>query len=248
MPKYGLIGKSLEHSFSPTYFAQKFKQLNREDCSYSAFPLDQIESLKALVYQQGLAGFNVTIPYKSAIIPLLYRIDDSALKVGAVNTVKVIWKDKTFQMEGYNTDIIGFRDSLLPFLKAQHQNALILGSGGASKAIKVVLDELSVESMIVSRDQRHDLTYADLDKDTLAAHTLLINCTPLGTAPHVNEMPAIPWQALTKAHLVYDLVYNPQESMLLQKAKSKEAQTKNGLEMLHLQADAAWEIWTSTHI
>lgn len=245
MPNYGLIGESLLHSFSPAYFEKKFEQLAITECSYTAFPIDKIESINQLIQQHRLDGFNVTIPFKSSIIAHLDSIDNDALEIGAVNTVTVHWEGEHFSTKGFNTDVIGFRKSLEPLLTNPHERALILGSGGASKAIKWVLNKMSIDFQVVSRSQLNDLTYSDLNKSIIEACTLIINCTPLGTSPNVSEMPDIPWKFLTDKHLVFDLIYNPPESLLLQKANKQGALTKNGYEMLELQADASWKIWQS---
>jgi len=250
MPKYGLIGQSLQYSFSPAYFAQKFEQLQRTNCSYKVYSMPNVDAINALIIEERLKGFNVTIPFKTAILPYLDGLDPSAKKVGAVNTVKVHWEGEHFHTIGYNTDIVGFKQSLVPLLAKGSLNALVLGSGGASKAVVAALNALAFDWRMVSRQQKgaQFIAYPDLTEALMQSHTLLVNCTPLGTAPNTEEMPDIPWQHLGPNHLVYDLIYNPEKSLLLRKAEAQGASIKNGLEMLQLQADATWDIWqTAQH-
>lgn len=239
---YGLIGYPLSHTFSPQYFAKKFAE-EKIDASYDAFPIPNIKEFpKFLLSHSDLRGLNVTIPYKSAIIPYLDTLSEAATNIGAVNCISIDNGIKT----GHNTDIIGFEKSLLPLLQTQHKKALILGSGGASLAVAYVLDKLEIPYTVVSRQHIHgSITYASLIENIIAEHTLIINTTPLGTYPAVNAAPPIPYNAISKQHLLYDLVYNPEETMFLSMGKKRGAVIKNGWEMLHIQAEASWDIWNS---
>jgi len=241
MKTYGLIGFPLSHSFSQKYFKEKFQRekiLNRE---FKNFSLESIDEFPSLIKQNpNLAGLSVTIPYKQSVIRFLEGIDATAKKIGAVNCVRV--SDR----KGFNTDIIGFMQSIQPLLKPYHHKALILGSGGASKAIQYVLKKMKIDYYLVSRIKNKDSknkTYSDLNQEIIAAHSIIINATPLGMFPDINNYPRIPYEFLTPKHLLYDLNYNPQETLFLKKGKEKGAQIKNGLEMLHVQAEKAWEIW-----
>lgn len=239
---YGLIGYPLGHSFSPAYFAKKFAT-QHIDASYEAFPLQNIAEFNSLLAKHDLKGLNVTIPYKEAIISYLDALDDTAQKVAAVNTI--LFKDG--RKVGYNTDVIGFEQSLVPLLKAHHKQALILGTGGASKAVAYVLEEKGIPYTKVSRIKREDvLTYDELTPELLAENTLIVNCSPVGKIPELNKAPAIPYKDITTKHLLYDLIYNPSETMFLMVGKQRGAQTKNGLEMLQLQAEASWHIWNNS--
>lgn len=246
MRTFGLIGRSLSHSFSQTYFSQKFYRLGLDDCRYELFELAEARDLPDLLARHpDLAGLNVTIPYKEQIWPYLTDVASSAALVGAVN---VIEHRADGSLIGHNTDYVGFRESLRTFYPAQEPaaRALVLGTGGAAKAVAVALRELGIAHWLVSRDllSAH-LTYAELTPAVLAAHSLLINTTPLGTYPNVQAYPAIPYDALTPQHYLYDLVYNPRETVFLQKGREAGAHTKNGLDMLERQAEAAWAIWNS---
>lgn len=248
MKKLGLIGFPLSHSFSQKYFTQKFAELGLTDWQYNLFPIENLENFPTLILQNpDLVGLNVTIPHKVEIINYLDELDKGAEAVGAVNTIKIsIYTNGKKCLKGYNTDVYGFEMSLKPLLKPHHKKALILGTGGASKAVKFVLDKLEIESQFVSRNpSANQLSYISLNEKILQEHFLIINTTPLGMYPNLDSCPEIPYQYLTKNHLVYDLVYNPEETLFLQKAKAQGAQTKNGLEMLHQQAEKAWEIWNN---
>ncbi|MGZ5245172.1 MAG: shikimate dehydrogenase family protein [Bacteroidia bacterium] len=247
MKKLGLIGFPLSHSFSQKYFTQKFTALGLKDWQYELFPIEYLKDFPDLVARHPeLVGLNVTIPHKVNIIKFLDELHKEAETVGAVNTIKIsIYNNGKKYLKGYNTDVYGFEFSLKPLLKPHHTKALILGTGGASKAVKFVLDKLGIESQFVSRNpNENQLSYISLDEKILQEHLLIINTTPLGMQPNINSFPEIPYQYLTENHLVYDLVYNPEETLLLQKAKAQGAQIKNGLEMLHLQAEKAWEIFS----
>ncbi|MFT4644956.1 MAG: shikimate dehydrogenase [Planctomycetota bacterium] len=236
---YGLIGKELKHSFSPAYFKNKFQKEGITNSDYQLFPLKSIDDFPALLKEhKNLKGLNVTIPYKQAIIPFLDEIDAAAKGINAVNTIRFVG-DKLI---GYNTDVLGFEKSLLPFLKKKHKKALIFGTGGASNAVAFVLKKLNISFKLVSRSKTK-LSYADINEKRLKKYRLLINTTPLGTFPNIEECVAIDYKGFSKKHLAYDLVYNPLESTFLRKAKELGAKTKNGLEMLNIQAEEAWKIW-----
>lgn len=243
MKQYGLIGKTLSHSFSKKYFEEKFKRENI-NAVYENFELNDISQVEGLFsIHSNLCGLNVTIPYKEQIIPYLDEVDEQAQKIGAVNTIYI---DKEIgKMEGYNTDVYGFKQSLKPFLENQHQRALILGTGGASKAVAYVLNELGITTAFVSRTPQleNQLSYDELNENILASFLLIVNTTPLGTFPNVDEKPIINYDAITPNHLLYDLVYNPAETAFLKEGKKRGALTINGEQMLQLQAEKAWEIW-----
>lgn len=243
MSNFGLLGKNIDYSFSKTYFSEKFKRENLQH-SYENFDIPSIESLPKIISEiSDLKGFNVTIPYKEEVLTFLDELDEDAKKIGAVNTIKVTL-DK--RLKGYNTDHFGFQKSLEPFLPLQKKNALILGTGGASKAIGFALQNLGFSFKFVSRKKSpKTLTYSDLDKSVIKDHLLIINCTPLGTYPNVDACPNIPYQYLTEDHLLYDLIYNPSETTFLRRGKLQLARTVNGLEMLKIQAEKAWLIWNT---
>jgi len=244
MRTFGLIGRSLAHSFSQTYFTQKFYQLGLDDCCYELFELRAASELPRLLTEHpDLAGLNVTIPYKEQIWPYLDDVASSAARVGAVNVIEVCPDSRLI---GHNTDYVGFRESLRTFypVPAASARALVLGTGGAAKAVAVALRELGIAYWLVSRDiMGQHLTYADLTPEVIAAHPLIINTTPLGTYPDVDACPPLPYPALTPQHYLYDLVYNPRETLFLQKGREAGANTKNGFDMLERQAEAAWAIW-----
>lgn len=240
---YGLVGKNISYSFSQNYFTSKFNKLGFSNREYRNFDISSIGEFKAIVEgQKQLMGLNVTIPYKEAVIPFLNKIDAQADEIGAVNTIKVMTNG---QLVGFNTDVYGFERSLLPLLGAHHRKALILGTGGASKAVAFVLNKLEMEFLIVSRavENKRTINYNELTRDIMEDFQVVINCTPLGTFPNTEQFPPIPYEFITNKHLCYDLIYNPAETIFLKNAGSKGALTKNGLEMLELQAEKAWEIW-----
>lgn len=240
MRHFGLIGYPLSHSFSKRYFSEKFQKEHIADCVYENYPLPSIRLFPQLIEKEHVEGLNVTIPHKESVIPYLDYLDPAAEKVAAVNCIH--FKDK--KSTGFNTDIIGFKRSLKPVLQAHHRYALILGTGGASKAVAFVLSDLNISFQYVSRHKKENhFTYADLNEDIIRQHTLIINTTPLGTSPDVNKCPDIPYRFLSNEHLLYDLIYNPPETLFLQKGKERGAVIKNGYEMLQLQAEASWEIW-----
>lgn len=243
---FGLIGFPLTHSFSKKFFSEKFKRENLSHCRYELFPLANIAELTNLLAEQpNLVGLNVTIPYKQAVIPFLDSLDEEAQAIGAVNVIRI----QAEKLSGHNSDAYGFEKSLLELLgqffsEKPELRALILGTGGASKAISFVLKKLDIPYQYVSRTSSPDvLTYRELTSETIESHRLIINCTPVGTFPKVDECPQLPYDAIGKNHFLYDLVYNPAESLFLQKGKAQGARTRNGLAMLHLQAERAWEVW-----
>ena len=239
---YGIIGYPLTHSFSPAYFKKKFAQLGT-DAVYEAFPLAGISELSGLLASHDmLAGLNVTTPYKEAVIPFLHEIDPVAAEIGAVNCVVIKdgWK------KGYNTDALGFEQSLNPLLQPQHTYALVLGTGGSSKAVAYTLTQLGIPFRKVSRYRGADvLAYDELTAALMAQYKLIINTTPLGMYPNMDAAPAIPYEQLTDQHLLYDLIYNPEETRFLAQGRAQGAGTKNGFEMLQLQAEASWDIWSN---
>ena len=244
--RFGLIGYPLSHSFSEKYFAAKFAAEGILGCAYRNYPIPEIAHLEGLLDDEpALRGLNVTIPYKERIIPYLDEIDGEARDVGAVNTVKITRAGGRLKLKGYNTDVYGFRESLYPILEGRNDQALILGTGGASKAVAYVLDQLGIKYQFVSRKYTPgQLQYRDLCLAIIKNVTVIINTTPLGTYPDTSSFPDIPYDILTPEHLLYDLVYNPPETAFLRLGKQKGARIKNGREMLELQAERSWEIWT----
>lgn len=244
---YGLIGYPLSHSFSKKYFNEKFSQLKLNNCTYELFPLETIDELSLLLNQYpNFKGLNVTIPYKEKVIPLLNELDASAKEVGAVNTIKIIRKSGIPYLKGYNTDVYGFKQSIKPFLEFHHNKALILGSGGAAKAVAFVFKELGIDYYFVSRsalDLPNYFTYADLNEFIIQSFPLIVNTTPLGTFPAIDKFPPIPYDYLTSSNFLVDLIYNPAETEFLKRGKAKGTMVLNGLSMLHLQAEKAWEIF-----
>lgn len=245
MKHFGLVGFPLSHSFSKRFFTNYFAERNIE-AQYLNFELKELNSLPEILKEDPLLiGFNVTIPYKEAIIPFLDQCDPNATAIRAVNTVKIDRSGDQPRLVGYNTDLIGFRKSLLPLLKPHHKKALVLGTGGASKAIVAALNQLSIPNRLVSREAKSemDLCYSQLSKELMEEFTILVNTTPLGTYPNTATFPDIPYQYLSDRHLLFDLVYNPEVTQFLQMGAHQGASIKNGQEMLELQALAAWEIW-----
>jgi len=245
---YGLIGYPLGHSFSAKYFTEKFAKENIDD-TYCLFPLTDICQIEEIVLStNGLRGLNVTIPYKQDVIQYLNYISDDAAAIGAVNVIKILngENDTKPVLEGYNTDWQGFYLSLLPLLKEDVHSALVLGTGGASKAVCFALEKLGITSVKVSRRAGNDLlTYGQIDKATMKENLLIVNTTPVGMYPETDCCPEIPYNLLTPSHICYDLVYNPFETVFINKSRAMGAVTKNGLEMLHLQADLSWKIWNA---
>lgn len=242
MKQFGLIGRNISYSFSKGYFADKFKHQNIVDAVYDVFDLQQIEEVEKVFKIPNLKGFNVTIPYKQEIIPYLDELSAEAKKIGAVNTVLI----QDGKRIGYNTDCYGFQNSIQPLLLPHHQQALVLGYGGAAKAIIYVLDQLHIPYQIVSREKKADyLSYEELNEEILNEYQIIINCSPVGTFPDVDQAPQIPYQFVTSNHLLYDLIYNPDVTLFLQNGLKKDAIIKNGYEMLVLQAEKSWEIWNN---
>lgn len=243
MKQFGLIGFPLGHSFSKKFFTEKFKKENINAC-YDLFELKNITDFSALTNTVDFSGLNVTIPYKEKVIKYLDELDEMAAEIGAVNVIKFIKYEKRVILKGYNSDAIGFENSLKPFLKPIHKKALILGTGGASKAIDYVLKKKGIITTFVSRTaHRNGLTYNQLTEDVLEENLIIVNASPVGTFPHSEEYPEIPYQFLTENHFLYDLVYNPVETLFLKKGREEGAQGINGEKMLIGQAMAAWEIW-----
>lgn len=238
MKHFGLIGRTLGHSFSQRYFTEKFRR-EGIDAQYLNYEMPDVSGVLSLIHSEpNLVGLNVTIPYKRDIIPLLNSLSDEARAIGAVNVVRI--RD----MRGFNTDVVGFRESLRPLLQPHHTHALVLGTGGASLAVKHGLHQLGIETQSVSRTRTGEsITYTDLDSEVMDSHSIIVNCTPLGTFPNVDECPDIPYHMLTSRHLLFDLVYNPSETLFLRRGHEQGATIKNGYEMLLLQAEAAWTIW-----
>ncbi|WP_158798684.1 shikimate dehydrogenase [Pedobacter sp. L105] len=247
MRTFGLIGYPLTHSFSKKYFTEQFERDGTADCAYELFPLEDIKSLLPLISENhSLNGLNVTIPHKVNVLHFLDELDDAARKIGAVNCIAIRKDGDRTILKGYNTDAYGFEESLKPYLKEHHTKALILGDGGAAKAVKYALDQLNIDYLSVVRTAApHAIVYDEISDELMSTHQLIINTTPLGTFPKVEAAPAIPYRLLTGQHLAYDLVYNPEETAFLKRAKAQGAIIKNGLEMLHLQADRSWTIWNA---
>ena len=244
---FGLIGKKLGHSFSANFFNNKFEKENI-NAHYQLFPLPEIECFPTLISQNPeLKGLNVTVPYKEDVIQFLDSVSEEAREIGAVNVIKFeeFSSGDSRHLRGYNSDAEGFRKSLLPLLRIDVKHALVLGSGGASKAVCYVLRNLGIEISLVSRSkEKGDFSYEELTPEIIKKNLLIINTTPVGMYPAIHACPPIPYDSLTPSHICYDLIYNPEETLFLKNAKIRGAVIKNGLEMLHLQALAAWEIWT----
>ncbi|MCM5664154.1 shikimate dehydrogenase family protein [Galbibacter mesophilus] len=239
---FGLLGKNISYSFSKGYFTEKFKELGISDThTYVNFDLKEVSEIeKVLAEKPNTVGFNVTIPYKEAIIPYLSDIDKKAKEIGAVNVVKVTEDG----LKGYNTDVDGFENSIKPHLKSSHKNALILGTGGASKAVKYALENMGMQCTYVSRTASEGkISYESLSKEVMEKNLVIVNCTPLGTHPNIELRPAIPYEFITDEHLVFDLIYNPSQTTFMKLAEENGAFALNGHEMLKLQAEKAWEIW-----
>jgi len=240
MDKYGIIGNPLGHSFSKGFFTEKFAR-EGIDAQYLNFQIPEIGKLTDVLKENPeLRGINVTLPYKTEVIPFLDELSNEAREIGAVNVVQI----RNGNLKGFNSDIIGFTRSIQPLLKPHHRKALILGTGGASRAIRVGLTRLGLEWKYVSRTPREGMiTYEDITAGTLREYEVIVNCSPVGMFPKVDECPAIPYELLTPDNLLYDLVYNPENTLFMKKGALQGAVVKNGLEMLHLQAIASWEFW-----
>lgn len=245
MKQLCLIGKKLDHSFSAEYFNKKFEKDGIENYSYQLQELESINDLDNFISTHpDLIGFNVTIPFKKVILEKIDYLDYEAKKAGAVNTVCISRIEDKWELYGYNTDIIGFRKSIRPFLSSEHDRALILGTGGGSKAVEVVLEELGIPFLKVSRNpEKNEVGYDELNEFIMRSHHLIINTTPLGNYPAIDDFPPIPYSLLNERHFLYDLIYNPEETQFLKKGREKNCMTVNGRAMLEFQADAAWDIW-----
>lgn len=245
MSDFGLIGKNISYSFSKAHFTKKFEQEGLLH-SYDNYDIDDISQFPSIIKNNpNLLGLNVTIPYKESIMPYLDELDDTAAEINAVNTIKI---DSSGKLKGYNTDYYGFQNSIYPLLKSHHDSALILGTGGASKAVAYGLKCLNIPCDFVSRSQNMvaKFTYDELTEAIISSYRIIINCTPIGTHPNVNECPNIPYDAISAEHLLYDLIYNPIQTKFLICGEIKGAVISNGFNMLELQAEKSWEIWTTT--
>ena len=245
MKRYGLLGYPLTHSFSKRYFTEKFEKENI-DSTYENFEIDNIDKFPEIIKNNPeIIGFNVTIPYKEQVIPFLDELNDSARKIGAVNTIQVKRDEYGIRLKGFNTDTFGFESSLKPLLKNHHKKALILGTGGASKALKYVLSKLDIDYISASIEElkENEIRYEDIDEKMMEERLLIINATPLGTFPKVDACANIPYKFITKKHLLFDLVYNPEVTQFMQNGLDKGATVKNGYEMLLGQAKKAYKIW-----
>ena len=244
MDTYGLIGYPLGHSFSISYFNQKFADENI-DAKYENFEIPAIDSLIEVIdTNPNLRGLNVTIPYKQKVMPFLDTISPEAMAIGAVNVIRVVHEGNKPILKGYNSDVIGFTQSIEPMLEKIHRKALILGTGGASKAVAYGLKALGLETVFVSRYQRPGtIQYSDVTPDVIKEYNVIVNCTPCGMYPNVDEYPELPYEAMDNHTILYDLIYNPDETLFMKKGAAYGANTKNGLEMLLLQAFASWNFW-----
>ena len=245
MRLFGLIGYPLSHSFSKKYFAEKFEREGLSDCRYELFPLASIDELPQLLSSNpDLCGLNVTIPYKEQVLPFLDEEAEVVRNIRASNCILI----ENGKLKGNNTDVTGFERALEEFLQPHHAKALILGTGGAAKAVEYVLEKRGIAFQYVSRKfSAHTLSYEQVTPDVIGKHTLIINSTPLGMYPHTDEAPPIPYESLTPSHYLFDLIYNPEKTLFLQKGEDKGAAIKNGSEMLIIQADESWRIWSSVH-
>ena len=237
MMKFGLIGRNISYSFSKKYFEQKFNRLSLPDYSYDLFDIQQIEEIEKIFSIDNLRGLNVTIPYKEQVIPFLDELSDEAEKIGAVNCILI----KNGKKTGYNTDVFGFEKSLLTYPKILSEKALILGNGGAAKAVKYIFDKYNIDYQIVSR--KTELNFENLSEEIVKEHKIIIQCTPVGTFPNVEQNLPFPFGGISFQHVVIDLIYNPPQTQFLRKAHEMGAKTMNGLLMLEQQAEKAWEIW-----
>jgi len=244
MTKFGLIGYPLGHSFSRSFFNDKFKA-EKIDAEYMNFEIPSIDLFPDIIETNpNLKGLNVTIPYKQQVMNYLDDVSPDARAIGAVNVVRVEHNGKNVKLIGYNSDVIGFTQSIEPLIRPHHKKALILGTGGASKAINYGLQKMGIETLFVSRTKRDNcITYEDINAEVLKEYEVIVNCSPKGMYPHTDECPDIPYEHLSHNNLLYDLVYNPEETLFMKKGKENGAQVKNGLEMLILQAIASWDFW-----
>ena len=240
--KFGLLGKNISFSFSKKYFSEKFSQKLFNNYTYENFDIPTIEEFTFILKKNpNIKGLNVTIPYKESIIPYLDTLSENAFKIGAVNVIRFTKKGN---LKGYNSDWYGFKKSLLPLLQPHHKKALILGTGGAAKAIAFALEQLGIFYTYVSREANEKcIQYSQINATTFNNYHIIINCTPIGTSPNIEELPPIPYEFFTEKHIAFDLIYNPEETQFLKKAKTKKAVIKNGFEMLVFQAEKSWKIW-----
>jgi shikimate dehydrogenase len=249
MKLYGLIGRRLGHSFSPDYFRKKFHKLGIE-ADYRLFEMENVDGLREFVMEHPeLRGLNITVPFKQQVLKLVDEIHPLVRKTGAANTIKVIWEGKHTILFAYNTDVAGFENTLMPFLGDEKvERALVMGTGGSAKAVGYVLEKNNISFYSVSRNPENgdEIAYTDLDEKLIENSRLLINTTPLGMYPDSGSYPDIPFHMLTPRHYVYDLVYNPEETEFLRKARSQGAAVKGGLEMLYAQAEESWKIWQAS--
>ena len=245
MKLYGLIGYPLGHSFSKKYFTEKFEKEGLTNCSFEAFPIPSIDEFPELLKKNpSLKGLSVTIPYKEQVLKFITELSDEVKYIGAANSIKISGN----KLIAYNTDIIGFKESFIKQLKPTHKKALILGTGGASKAVQYVLQQLNIEFLIATRSEELKngfINYKMIDEKIMNDHTVIINCSPVGTFPNDNVAPDIPYHLLTSNHYLFDLVYNPLKTLFLKKGEEKKASTQNGYDMLAIQAEASWKIWNS---
>jgi shikimate dehydrogenase len=244
MKKYGLIGYPLSHSFSQKYFTEKFQREGITGCVYENFPLASIDEFAALMQQQpDLNGLNVTIPYKEKVIPFLTAQSEVVQTIGACNCIKI----ENGRLTGHNTDVVGFEESLKPLLQPHHKKALVLGTGGAAKAVHYVLNKLGIAFLEVSRTPatERQIAYQQIDAAVIREHEVIINTSPLGMYPNINECPPLPYEALMPKHYLFDLVYNPAKTLFLQKGEEQGAAIKNGHDMLIIQAEESWRIWNA---
>lgn len=245
MRQFGLIGYPLSHSFSQMYFTDKFQRENLLDCTFEVFPLSHVSEIRNLyLYHPQLKGLAVTIPYKEQVLPYLSCIDEIAELVNAVNCIKISGQER----KGFNTDVIGFERSFLPLLKPHHTKALVLGNGGAAKAVFFVLNKLGIPFINVSRfnqNQSGQINYSGLHQSLIEEYTIIINATPVGMFPSVDEAPPIPYDGIGSQHFLFDLIYNPEQTKFLEEGKSRGAIVKNGMDMLKIQAEENWKIWNS---
>lgn len=244
MDKYGLIGYPLDHSFSISYFNEKFES-EGIDAVYENFEIPQIDDVKEIIDSNpDLKGFNVTIPYKQQVLKYIKELSPEAKAIGAVNVIRIEHKGNKTVLKGFNSDVIGFTKSIEPILNTYHKKALILGTGGAAKAVQYGLQSLGIETLFVSRTKKKNaITYEEVTADIVREYNVIVNCTPVGMYPHIDECPKLPYEAMDSHTLLYDLLYNPDETKFLRLGAERGATVKNGLEMLLLQAFVSWEIW-----